>query len=736
VKYHEFSSLFDGEPAHLALLSTYQFDPDFFERRLLLRCPALAKARRIAVFMDAGRWREMLGQDVPARLLNRRYLVVPVRVARGVFHPKLNLLLTERGGQVHCGSANLTRCGCSSNLELLNAIPFGGEGDDEEVTLLAREAFEFFSRACADAEGEPGHVGREWLGEAAECFPWLKMPPSGETVRRVQLLHTYDGSLWDRLAAVIDAAPPTRLLVISPFHDSGGEMFRRVRSRWPNCQVEVLVQQKITTLPLHALPGGGASVGLSELENSKRRLHAKLLAWEADGNSGCLVGSANFTAAAFDARNVEACLLLADAEEGVESLLFDKELSKRPLRFEDFEPGSEKEPAPGESASAGLKLTSALLLGDGQLRVGYEARLDRRPETLWVALRTPGEPLPRAQEAVPNQESGTATVAFAPAALRDAHGTVLASLVARFPDGQQESAPVWVIQEGRLTYEPAGEGASSAKHKVQETGEGLAELLDEIGKREGVAAVIEFLRQLRIKFNDGGGGLPVGRKFRLRLRDPFQADVAPEWLLRHQGQADDLASAITDFVERHIKGRLVRHARRGNVNGMENFLDVFTAVVRLVYVYHRRGVVKRGELIGSVIRCVEVATAGVKANDLTCGGYLQAVADNLQDEDLLQQASDTTNFAGHVRAALMIAQRIRFDPNESDHNGPPPERPRECLPALSSKVRKAFAEAGLGEPSSKDILEALEQYRMFTERELSELGAEFEERTFGRQDAQ
>jgi hypothetical protein len=541
----------------------------------------------------------------------------------------------------------------------------------------------------------------------------------------VRLLHTYDGSLWDRLAAAIDPAPPSRLLVISPFHDKGGEMFKRVRSRWPNCHVEVLVQQKTTVLPPLTLPGGGAGVSLSELDNSKRWLHAKLLAWEADGHTGCLVGSANFTAAAFDARNVEVCLLLADAQEGVEEL-FDKELHKRPLQFEDFESGSAEEPDAAERDTVRLKLISALLLGDGQLRVSYEARLGRKPESLLVALRTPGERFPRAQEPVQNKESGTATVAFDPATFRDAHGTLLASLVAKFTDGQHESAPVWVIQEDRLTYESGGEGASSAKQKVEETGEGLAELLDEIGKREGIAAVVEYLRQLRIKFNDGGGGLPVGRQFRLRLRDPFQADVAPEWMLRHNGEADDLVSAIMEFVDRHIKGRLIKHARRGNVNGMENFLDVFTAIVRLVYVYHVRGVVKRGGLIGSVIQCIEVATTGVDTDDLTCEGYLLAVADNLQDEDLLQQASDTVNFAGHVRAALMIAQRVRFDPNESDRYGPPPKRPRECLPASSSKVRESFAEAGLAEPSWKDVMEALEQYRMFTEKEMSELRAEFQ----------
>jgi hypothetical protein len=33
---------------------------------------------------------------------------------------------------------------------------------------------------------------------------------------------------------------------------------------------------------------------------------------------------------------------------------------------------------------------------------------------------------------------------------------------------------------------------------------------------------------------------------------------------------------------------------------MENFLDVFTALVRLLYVYHRRGVVDRLKLIGRI----------------------------------------------------------------------------------------------------------------------------------------
>src|SRR4051794_11864034 len=117
--YLDFVSLLEGDPAHLALFSTFNFDPDFFERRLL-RSPALKRARRIAVFMDAFQWQALIQADVLARSMNRRYLVVPVHRGRGVFHPKLSVLLAEAGGQLLCGSNNLTRSGCASNLELLN----------------------------------------------------------------------------------------------------------------------------------------------------------------------------------------------------------------------------------------------------------------------------------------------------------------------------------------------------------------------------------------------------------------------------------------------------------------------------------------------------------------------------------------------------------------------------------------------------------------------------------------
>lgn len=723
MKYLDFSSLLDGDPAHIAFLSTFQFDPDYFERRLL-RCPALTKARRIVVFLDARQWFELLRRDVPARWLNRRYLVVPVQRPQGAFHPKLSLLLTETGGRVLCGSNNLTRSGCSSNLELLNSLPFDFEGDFEEEMDVAREAFAFFEQAAKHADEEIIRIAGEWIDETAKTFPWLR-EPIGDSDRTMRLLHTYDGGIWDRLVKHLDGVKPKEFFIASPFHDADGAIGTRLATQWPNAQLEFLVQQEYTNLavkPLKKL----RKVRLSEVRDSSRRIHAKLLAWRSGNGGGCLVGSANFTSAALDGRNVEACLLISPADEFVETL-FDRSLSKHPLPLDDFVPGEAESPG-ADGTVPSLRINSALLTDTNQLRVSYSHRLDPPPDSLRVTIRTPGETRPRVSKGIPKKSKSTETVPLSDKDLADSHGTLLASLLAEVGGEKIESLPVWVIQESRLTYEP-GEGSSSSRSKIEDTGEGLPEYLDELGKRDGVAAVVDYLRHLNIRFQGGGGGGFGQRKFRLKIRDPFHADIAPEWLIESKTKTADLEEAIYEFVDRHERKRLLKHASLGNINGMENFLDIFTTLVRLLYVYYRRGVVKRGKLIGRFCTFVELATIGKDTENEQFDGYLYSVYDSLSgDVDLLQEVCDETNYLAEVRAALLILQSVRFDPNENPTYGPKATRPREVLQSHAKAVAEGIRECDLNEPAPKDVQRALENYRMFSNAEIAALVAELPER--------
>jgi hypothetical protein len=723
MKYQNVASLFGGDPAEIAFFSTFQFDPTFFEQRVL-RCPSLVKARRIAVFMDARQWNDMLRQDVTARWLNRRYLVLPVHRSHGVFHPKLNLLLTEKGGQLQCGSNNLTRSGCSSNLELVNVIPFKINGGYEQELSLAGRAFDFFRKATENIDDELARIATEWLDETQHNHSWLGASKRKTHNDQIELLHSFDGDLWDHIVSHLSDTPPKKLFVISPFHDADCEMIERMRHQWPRCRIELLVQSGYTNLPIKPFKRIGSKIKLFGLQNTSRRLHAKLIAWETSSGKGCLVGSANLTTAALDGRNVEACLLISDASDLLDSL-FDKQLSKKALKIKDFEPGFETEPEPRKTAHPPLRIISAVMEGTNKIKVAYKEALGDDNTVLRLTLRTPAEPQPRTSLKLRSRKAGKETVTLPENAISDIHGTILATLVAESKTGRHESDPVWVIQEARLTYEPGEGSSSSTQTKVEETGEGLAEYLEEIGKRDGLAAVVDYLKHLNIQFFDGAGGLTGRGKSPPRVHDPFQTDVPPEWLIAANDPSKDFEQTLYEFVDRHEKRRLRRHAKRGNINGMSNFLDILTAMIRLLYVYYRRKVVKRNALIGRLCEYIEIATGEIDEDDKESRGYLLAVAANLSgDTTLLREACHETAFLAHIRAALLIVQSVRFEVKDPLDYRSSPKRPRDVLTRWSGIITKAYRAAKVGTPSKSEIRQALETYRMFTPAEINRLVAE------------
>lgn len=721
MKFIDFSSLLDGDPAHIALFSTFQFDPDYFERRLLRHCTSLSKARRIVVFMDAGEWTTLVRQDVHARWLNQRYLVVPVHRSTGVFHPKLSLILADTGGRVLCGSNNLTRSGCSSNLELLNFLPFELSDEYEQEMRVAAEALRFFKRAAQDGDDEMGRMAAEWIDEAAARFKWLDQEVNAkETARTMRLVHSYDGPLWNQVVEHLQPISPKEFFIISPFHDKSSETALRLSKQWPATKINFVVQSGYTNLNVAPLKGL-KRVQLYELQGSgsARRAHAKLLAWRNENGSGCLVGSANFTGAALNARNVETCLLI-DSPDDLVKPLFDKQLGTKTIDFDEFEPGSGEEPESTVREQPPLKLSSVVLESVTKVRGSYSHGLADTPSTLRLAIRAAGEARTRLSVSLPNRPQGNETITIHETALADVHGTLLATLVAETTEGRRESDPLWIIQPHRLTYEP-GEGSSSSKSRVEETGEGLLDYLNEIGKRDGIAGVVEYLRHLNIRFS--GGGKNFGsRKFRIQIHDPYSTDMAPDWLIASKSQSDDLAAAIIDFNKRHEKRRLRKHAESGNINGIENFLDIMRTMIRLTYVYSRRDDVPkitRGNVISVTTRCIELATSGIEREDDPWDGFLYTMWNNLDgDVETLQEVLTETAYTAEIRAILLIAQKMRFIPNEQVSHGEPPQRPQQVLVRWAKMIKNAFAECEIAEPSTEEVERVLDSYYMFSKKDI------------------
>ena len=118
---------------------------------------------------------------------------------------------------------------------------------------------------------------------------------------------------------------------------------------------------------------------------------------------------------------------------------------------------------------------------------------------------------------------------------------------------------------------------------------------------------------------------------------------------------------------------------------------------------------------------IEVATSGREDGDDPTDGYLYSVYENLGgDHEILQDACDEMNFPGELRAALLIAQKVRFVPGEESAYGAAPTRPKDVLRPWSDVIRNSLAEVETEEPRTENVKTALEAYNVFSNEEARE----------------
>jgi hypothetical protein len=396
-------------------------------------------------------------------------------------------------------------------------------------------------------------------------------------------------------------------------------------------------------------------------------------------------------------------------------------LVRKPIDADDFQRGTEMPECEKKSGADDLEVTDALLDENGTLDVSYEHSLSTAPDNLALAIRNVRESSPLKTWFLPNVRSGQKCVSVPDSVWPQLGGALAASLVAHYSDTRLESVPTWVVQPHRLTHIPSDGNGGGKKSRIEESGEGLPEFLDELAKTEGIRAVIDYLKRLNIRFFDGEHGLRPPLPPTVRPHDPFRPDIDPEWLKSLEARTT-LAEAIIDFVERHQKRRLREHAARGNINGLDNFVDIFTTITRLVWLHYRRRVITFGWLIPLLLRNVDIATVGYESTVIVghkttheaSYGYLDSLADNLKaDKPLLRDRCRSRNIAGHIRAALLIAQVVRFNPDEQYA----PKSPSGCHPDHRANIKKALKKAGLKWPTADDTMDALRALNVFEEAE-------------------
>lgn len=678
----------------LAVFSTYGFEPLFFEE-CLLRTKALSSASRIVVMADeAELQRQTTSTRKPPRWFNQRYLVAPMRGARGgVFHPKVALLLGEKEATLIVGSANLTTAGCTRNLELINVLRFSLEANDPDPNIgLVDDALRFF-HACLQCTS-PGirEIMADWIPEAKA----VKAGP-------LKLAHTLDGPLWP----LIEKA--NAVTVLSPFYDTDLRLLKRLKEQMPKASITLIAQQHTSLLPVAEFDRLKKGVRLQELRGeSNRRLHAKLCIIESGGKAKIIAGSANFTEAAFDGRNVEACLVWEDGADARDNL-FGRGLSVRDIEPGVFVPGNETAPEDADVLLVnGLRIRSARLNVEGLLTIDFE-----RPEgslgNLVAEIFDPSQ----GQEPVACPRLRLNSVGMIVTSLQTSQFGGSAIQV-RLSSGELIGRPAWIIQEASLTRIFENNGGFSPKEMlIHECGEGLAEYLDHLAATKGHEAVIAYLENLNIRFQTERSRMGRGGRFTLNAHDPHKPDDTADWMFSDALSSetkDRLRLAVLEFIERHEKRVLHGHARNPTLNGVANLLDVLRACVRLLYLYWERNCLNRHDVVHHCKRCLQLLGEGLE--DEGSYGFLAELKERFHGSlDIARDSLISHQFFSSAWTVLLIARRVRAE--LSRMSGKSPER----LDSLRRPLLKAFGLLQASTPSREETAAALEEFGLLSETE-------------------
>ncbi len=308
----------DNKP-EIALLTTFSFSPDFFERNLL---PMLAGVGKDEQPTDAdlnNRLKEthvLVAYDASTQPETKggfRYGLLPVSVKNGFFHPKIILLAgTLNNGQpgawLLVSSGNLTLSGWGRNREIVGETQVGTQQAKELIDLTGWLKAYAEKTQRTDGEGSP----LELLNQLERLLP--KYKAHGDANLFIQLPDS--PGLAETLFAQ-DTGRTEEMTVVSPFWsdmDDLKTLIGKLKSQKtrlvPSINREgcyLFPEADVTSLAKDNIHFARFS------KEPERYTHAKAIeAVGKDGKTRLYIGSANFTSAAFglngSRKNIEAML--------------------------------------------------------------------------------------------------------------------------------------------------------------------------------------------------------------------------------------------------------------------------------------------------------------------------------------------------------------------------------------------------------------------------------------------
>ena len=299
---------------HSALLTTYSFDPIYFEAVYLSTLRKLG-ITNVVVLMDASMYDQLLSDSNYQchRVSQSNYtLVRKENFHSGVFHPKVVLLFGEEEGSLIVGSGNLTYSGLANNDEVWNS--FHVQGNNSIHYPLFYQAWKYLSQS---ANQTSSLVSRQidWMLEQS---PWLHQETTDSTVllssgeECALLYNAAESTILDKLLLSIGDKRIISIKVIAPFYDAEGDALSALNKQLAPKEMRCILDLQRQSAPYSLLKTDSSTVFCKA--DSSNPLHAKIFELQAEDETWLLCGSANAGNMALGTGhytfNDEVCILL------------------------------------------------------------------------------------------------------------------------------------------------------------------------------------------------------------------------------------------------------------------------------------------------------------------------------------------------------------------------------------------------------------------------------------------
>jgi hypothetical protein len=344
--------------------TSYSIELEFFDEYLFRRLgdPPLSAT----ILADAGSHARLwtTGGDTLRRLrrANRDYLLRPVLLGSGAFHPKTYLLGNANEGVLLVGSGNLTLPGVERGREVFARFE-SREAEDLGSIRGWRQWMDGIVERLSDPE-----VTYRWLRLRGECSDWLEGETDGS-----RFVANSERSMLDQLADAV-AAPIDELHVLAPFYDRDARALSELIERFQPRRLHVYLGADTSVHGpslVSVVSGFAGHASLYEVEPAGF-VHAKLIGIVNDDRGRLLLGSANLSRAALLGTtepwaNVEAGVIVDLAAGGVREAFVPPESRWRDSTLDEV--ASLSFTAEERPSGLPLYLTSAWPEPDGRVSV-------------------------------------------------------------------------------------------------------------------------------------------------------------------------------------------------------------------------------------------------------------------------------------------------------------------------------------------------------------------------------